>query len=212
MCVPSPEHTLRTLSTNRRGEGEAPPPAPCTYTPRRTRPAPARLTPGPYASVSAEGGGDAEARGRREEKTAGKSREEGRGGGGGGCVVGVGLGRRGGASAQAPRPGKRSSRCVASVGEGRAARGRSSGVSAEAAPPSAPPSPASTRRSVNPSPRRWAVQGASGFLRANHPPRARPLGVSSRRGRPGFSHPSSEGRRARVSGRGPLRARFPKRA
>ncbi|XP_054353659.1 serine/arginine repetitive matrix protein 3-like [Pongo pygmaeus] len=47
MCVPSPEHTLRTLSTNRRGEGEAPPPAPSTYTPRRTRPAPARLTPGP---------------------------------------------------------------------------------------------------------------------------------------------------------------------
>ncbi|XP_035887570.1 uncharacterized protein LOC118501899 [Phyllostomus discolor] len=56
MCVPSPEHTLRTLSTNRRGEGEAPPPAPSIYIPRGTRPAPARLTLGPYVSVSAGGG------------------------------------------------------------------------------------------------------------------------------------------------------------
>ncbi|KAM5315095.1 uncharacterized protein AAES06_020556 [Glossophaga mutica] len=85
MCVPSPEHTLRTLSTNRRGEGEAPPPAPSIYIPRGTRPAPARLTLGPYVSVSA-GGGEKRVRGRREKKTGGRtSGEEGRGGDRGGC-------------------------------------------------------------------------------------------------------------------------------
>lgn len=67
MCVPSPEHTLRTLSTNRRGEGEAPPPAPSTYTPRRTRPAPARLTPGPLRE-----------RQRRSRRRRGGQGEEGR--------------------------------------------------------------------------------------------------------------------------------------
>jgi hypothetical protein len=92
MCVPSPEHTLRTLSTNRRGEGEAPPPAPSTYTPRRTRPAHARLTPGPYASDGA-GGGGGKRRGRERWRRLPLLRAWGLGP------------RRGGASAQAPQPG-----------------------------------------------------------------------------------------------------------
>lgn len=178
MCVPSPEHTLRTLSTNRRGEGEAPPPAPSTYTPRRTRPAPARLTPGPYASVSAGGGGEKEARGRREKKTGGgKSREEGRGGGGGCCGCGGGAGAEGrGFCARAAAEG-RGLCCVGFAGEGTAgsrAALRGVGLGRPLFPHTPPPPP--PRRSVNPSLRRWAVRGASGFLGANHPPRARPSG------------------------------------
>lgn len=85
MCVPSPEHTLRTLSTNRRGEGEAPPPAPSIYIPRGTCPAPARLTLRPCVSVSA-GGGEKRMRRRREKKTGGRtSGKEGRGGDRGCC-------------------------------------------------------------------------------------------------------------------------------
>lgn len=178
MCVPSPEHTLRTLSTNRRGEGEAPPPAPSTYTPRRTRPAPARLTPGPYASVSAGGGGEKEARGRREEKTGGgKSREEGRGGGGGCSGCGGGAGAEGRGSCARAAAGGRGLRCVELVGGGEgwlASGSERSRVGRPLLPHTPPPPP--PWRSVNPSPRRWAARGASGFLGANHPPRARPSG------------------------------------
>lgn len=135
MCVPSTEHTLRTLSTNRRGEGEAPPPAPSTYTPRRTRPA-------PRAS-------DARALRERQRR---RGRRQGGGGGGGKRktggekeqrgrerwrrrrrrlllrVLGVGLGRRGGASAHAPGCG-RAPRGVGPMGEGSGGENRLAGGS-----------------------------------------------------------------------------------
>lgn len=172
MCVPSPEHTLRTLSTNRRGEGEAPPPAPSTYRPPRHSPLPRASDARAYVSVSAGGGGEKEATGRREEKTGGgKSREEGEVAAV--AAVGVGLGRRGGASAQAPRPEGRGPRYVGPVGggegwfEGGSQRSRVVRPLLPHTPPPPPP-----QRSVNPSPRRWAGRGASGFHCTNQPPRA----------------------------------------
>ncbi|KAM7075019.1 uncharacterized protein WM277_001170 isoform 1-T1 [Molossus nigricans] len=176
MCVPSPEHTLRTLSTNRRGEGEAPPPAPSTYTARGTRPAPARLTPGPYVSVSAGGGGE---EGEREEGRENRRRKKLRGrerwrrpwqlqrvwGWGWGEGAGTLRTRRGLGAGPALRRalGGGDGRLVGSF--------RSSRVGPPRLPHSLPPPPPG--RSVNPSPLRWAVRGASGFLRTDHPPRAR---------------------------------------
>lgn len=164
MCVPSPEHTLRTLSTNRRGEGEAPPPAPSTYTPLRTRPAHARLTPGPYASDGAGGGGGKERRERWRRPR---------------LLRAWGWGpRRGGAPAHAPRPGEgRGSRWAVP------ARPLAPPRRAHAPPP---PGGALTRQRGG-----WAVRGASGFLGANRPPRAPLAAASSRRvaGSPSLAAP-----------------------
>lgn len=204
MCVPSPEHTLRTLSTNRRGEGEAPPPAPSTYTPRRPRPAPARLTTGPCASVSATGGGRKEVRGRKEQKTRSKEqrgrerwrwrwrrrrrrllRVWGGGVGRGGGVLRTRRGRKAGPS------------CVSPWGRGEPARARLSAESCGPAYLSTHPAPSPRGRSVNPSPPRWAVLRVSGFLRANYPPRARvsrPLPAAASYAPP---VPGPEGRRTR---------------
>lgn len=144
MCVPKPEHTLRTLSTNRRGEGEAPPPAPSTYTPRRTRPAHARLTPGPYASDGA-GGGGGKSGGREVAAAAVAAAGCGSGGGGRGGD---------GTAAHAPRP---------------AEGGVAPPLRTHAPPrlPRAPPPPggALTRPRSG-----WAARGASGFLGSQPPP------------------------------------------
>lgn len=79
------------------------------------------------------------------------------------------------------------------------------------APPPTHPAPPPPGRSVNPSPRLWAARGASGFPGANYPPRARPPGPLPAAANPvPFAH-APKGCRARVDGRDPFQARFPKR-
>lgn len=90
--------------------------------------------------------------------------------------VGVGLGRRGGASSHALRPGGGPAlRRTSGGGEGWLASGSRSSRLGRCFLAYSPPPPPS-RRSVNPSPRRWAVRATSGFLGANHPPRAQSPG------------------------------------
>lgn len=209
MCVPRPEHTLRTLSTNRRGEGEAPPPAPSTYTPRRTHPAPARLTPGPYASVSAGGGGEKEARGRREKKTGGgKSKEEGRGGGGGRCGGGGGAG----AGLMRTRRGRGAgpTRCRARGGrEGRLAgwspRSRVGGPLFPHIPPHLHPGEALNRHLGG-----GRRAGLSGFSSLTTPHVHGHPGLRAAARAAPFA-PAPEGRWARVDRHDPFQAQFPKR-
>lgn len=185
MCVPKPEHTLRTLSTNRRGEGEAPPPAPSTYTPRRTRPAHARLTPGPYASDGAGGGGGKSGGGEAAAAAAAA-----------GCGRGGGSRGGDGAAAHAPRPA-----------EGGAASGPPPRTHA---PPPAPAGPAPAGRSVNPSAQR--VGGARGF-RVPRRPTAPHVRERSIAGSPSLATPThvpGRWRRTRADGCEALcRARFP---
>lgn len=121
--------------------------------------------------------------------------------------VGVGLERRGGASAHAPRPERRSPRCVGPVGEGKAGSRAALGGVGWYGPllPHTPPPPP-PRRSVNPSPRRWAVLRASGFHGANYPPRARSPGLPPAAASSALLAP--EGRRARAGRRDPSRPGF----
>lgn len=87
--------------------------------------------------------------------------------------VGVGLRRRGGASAQAPRPEGRGPRYVGPVGGGEGWFEGGSGGAGWYGPFFHTPRPLlPSEGSVNPSPRRWAVRGASGFHGTNQPPRA----------------------------------------
>lgn len=180
MCVPKPEHTLRTLSTNRRGEGEAPPPAPSTYTPRRTRPAHARLTPGPYASDGAGGGGGKS--GGREAAAA--------------AVAAAGCGRGGGdrggdgTAAHAPRPA-----------EGGAASGP---APSHTRPAPAPAGPAPVGRSVNPSAQR--VGGARGFRVPRRPtaPHVRDRVIAGSPSLATPTHVPGRRRRTRADGCEPL--------
>lgn len=190
MCVPSPEHTLRTLSTNRRGEGEAPPPAPSTYTPRRTRPAPrasdARaLRERQRRRGRRQGGGE----GGGKRKTGGGKEQRGRerrwrrwrrllrvwGGGGGAGAEGRGFCARAGVGVgecgRAPRG-------VGPVGEGRGAEDRLAGGSLGSrvgrpllphTPPHLHPGEALSRHQGG-----GRCAGLPGFSALNYPPRARP--------------------------------------